>query len=216
MATFLELAQYVIADLAVDGDSQFTFPKAAPYYNTPFGKRLAIYLKTFTAETYLLYAHMEAITVQSGDRFLNLDDSSNCAKSFFHVDRVWLNNNLIERRASATELMRSVNPSDTAATPYAFAQSDRRHIVFNSDPGATISNCYASGCYRHPSITDDSTVIEVEEEYWELFSNFAGVLLRSKTASDDVGLTRLQMMSPDTKRRMDSLRVRNLRMQGLS
>lgn len=193
MGTFTELCDFVVSDLTADGDTQFSFPSGV-YYTSAFGKRVASWLKLFSVKTYNLFTLKEAITIGSGDQTFSLVDSANCAKSFYRVEKVWLNNEEIQRLDSVKEMLDHSHPTDSAGLPHLWAQLNESAILFNRNPSGSIANSYVAGYYRHPNITADSTVVEFPDEEWAYLSRVLAVAMRENVFSDEVGLQRVMRL----------------------
>lgn len=205
--TYLEVAEWVAADLEPDGDSFLTVPTEAPYFSTSWGKRLAAYISNFTVDSYLLYSASTACTITTGDRIYSFADTANCTKHFFDVDALFVNNYPLSKIRNVAELMRGWNPGIAAATPMSWAQLDKSRIIFNTEVSSLLTGTYAQGFYRHPAITSDAQELEiVEPEYLELFSRYAQVMLREKVASDDIGMARLQRVDQQSYQAVLALR----------
>jgi hypothetical protein len=210
MATFQEFTEFVASDLTADGDSQFTLPESA-YYSSPFGKRLAVLLKSFSVQTNSFFTIKEAITIGAGDQTFDLSDSSNCSKSFHSVSKVWLNGEPITKLDSVMALMAIVNPDDGPALPSAWAQLDEKRILFNSDPTGSIANSYVAGFYRHPNITSDETLVDFPEDEWPMLSQVVGISLRLNVAADEIGLSRIAQMNDQVYRYIAEKKQRSFR-----
>jgi hypothetical protein len=193
MGTFSELCDFVVSDLQADGDTQFSFPSGV-YYTSAFGKRVASLLKLFSVKTYNLFTLEESITIGSGDQTFSLVDPDNCAKSFYRVEKVWLNNEEIRRLDSVKEMLANTHPTDTSGLPHLWVQLNESSILFNRSPSGSIANSYVAGYYRHPNITADSTVVQFPDEEWSYLSRVIGLAMRENVFSDDIGLQRVMRL----------------------
>lgn len=205
--TFAQLATWIIADMTPDGDSFLPLPTAPTYFDHPWGQRLAAYLSNFTCETYVLFAASEPITVEAGDREFSFADSDNCAKHFFDVERIFINREPLAKARHVRYLTHKWTPATPPGTPSCWAQMDSSRILFDVECASSLDGTFAQGFYRHPAISSDDQVVEIEApEHVELFSRYAQTLFREKVASDEIGLSRLQRLDQQAFNAIQQLR----------
>ena len=208
---FSDVASLIISKITPDGDSYLQIPTAAPYYSTPFGIRLNLLLRKFSVDTFLLFTPFSTLTVNANDQTVNVADLSRCAVSFHHIVDCWINNFHIPREDSVEHLLNLSAPNTPAGTPMRWTQVDPQNILFDVQVSANLSNCWLRGFYRHPNIAADTDVVQLPDEWLDLFERYCAAYLRENTVQDDVGFQRLsridsQLFDAISKIRADRLR----------
>lgn len=200
---FSDLCRYVGEELRPDGDSLVAIPATGPYFSTRFGLRVANYLQTFVTETLCLYTPAAALTLDEGDVEIDLSDSSKCAKSICFPLKLWLEDTEV-RRVSNTEELR-FSPMTHPAFPTKWAIVSDTSIHFDAPLPDDYAG-YVAGFFRHPAIASDSTPVIVAPERLDILCRYIQLSMREDTASDEIGLARIQRLEAKVREDMSKLR----------